>query len=222
MARVNGILGPLSGRVGNLVFYYSGGNSYVRSRPMKTTKAPSRAQTVQRARFALAMGFVAPLWRAVKDGFAVPRHNAPSVNQVMKQVLKEAVCGRYPKLHLDFPKVKVTKGPLEGLCCPVLGDLTGADGNILAGASSGGCSCLLLRWKWFPSRFNAAGNDLVKVVLYNENGKSFSLHEDAFRSDGKAVLSVPGSLRGDILHAYIFTESISGQRSCSQYLSVQL
>jgi hypothetical protein len=57
-----GIFGPITGRLGNLVFCIcSDGTNYVRTRPNKTKKAPTIAQLAQRKKFGMAAQFLHPL-----------------------------------------------------------------------------------------------------------------------------------------------------------------
>jgi len=64
-----GINGPVSGKVGNLVYFTIGGKCFVRRAPKKTKKAPTLKQKIQRKKFGIATLFVSPVSKLVNHSY---------------------------------------------------------------------------------------------------------------------------------------------------------
>jgi hypothetical protein len=118
MARVySGILGPVSGKVGNLVFYISRRKNFVRSAPRKSLMAPSLKQRIQRTRFGEAIRFISPLSKLINESYkAVNRYRA-GTNVLVKEIPKDSILGKYPNFMIDYSSVNLIRGNLEGIDC---------------------------------------------------------------------------------------------------------
>lgn len=214
MAIMTSLLGFCSGRIGNMIFYQRNGKACVRSGPRKTNRAATPRQLAQRAKFALVAAFLHPLRSFLQEDARIKNGKIPLFNRCVRRALQQSVIGQYPDFQLDYPKLEVSRGPLGRLH-----GLDFAECSTDLFAAGDGLSTIRqvkLTWKCIGYSFTAS-NDLVRIMLYNTTSKSFSFHEDAFRSDEKTVIDLSGALAGDTLHAYVFMESISGQRSNSQY-----
>ncbi len=114
----NGILGPLIGKLANLVGYERLGQPVVRMvpRPTKKKKPRSDGQKAVNLRFKIVKAFISRIGEFVNVGFRldvagttkIPENGAVSYN------LKHAVVGEYPDLAIDYSKVLVCRGKLPG------------------------------------------------------------------------------------------------------------
>ncbi|MGB4400130.1 MAG: DUF6266 family protein [Daejeonella sp.] len=107
-----GINGPVSGKVGNLVYYIYRGKNYVRRAPIKSKKAPTLKQEIQRAKFGLAVAFASPVAKLVNQSYKLINRKKAGSDMLIRRILSEAIIGKYPKFEIDFSKVQLIKGSL--------------------------------------------------------------------------------------------------------------
>ncbi len=199
-----GIMGPVSGRVGSLVFCIcNNGTNYVRSLPRKSTKAPSLAQVVQRSKFGFATQFLNKFKDLIAIGF-LPEKQLNPRNRAMKELLYNGITGVYPDWQIDYPKVALSKGST-----PPLSDLEMVFVK---------CGEVLLKWESPSFDFMGIQDDLVRVVLYNATEGAFVVQEQAFRCDKQCYVTLPDWIRGDEVHVYAMVHSLRGTPSNSQYV----
>lgn len=200
-----GIMGPVSGRVGSLVFCIcSNGTNYVRSLPRKSTKAPSLAQVVQRSKFGFATRFLNQHADLARIGFPNEKRMTPR-NRAMKELLGKGIAGAYPDWQIDYPKVVLSKGST-----PPLSALE----RVFVKRDE-------VRLRWTTSGFEeqlGIQDDLVRVVLYNATEGVFVVQEQAFRCDKQCYVMLPDWIRGDEVHIYVMVHSLRGTPSNSQYV----
>lgn len=112
----NGILGPVVGKLGNVVGYIRMGQALIRIQPRKKSKRNKHRTPAQKAAseaFAVVSRFVTPINEFINVGFKldvagtarVPRNAAMSYNLA-------AVTGEYPNQEFDYTKGIVTAGKL--------------------------------------------------------------------------------------------------------------
>ena len=200
-----GILGPVSGRVGNLIFYIcSNGKNYVRSRPRKSTKAPSLAQESQRSKFKFAIQFLKKIKDLIPIGFSEEKRMTPR-NIATKELLTKGITGKYPNWQIDYPNLVLSKGTTPML--PALEMVFEKRNEV--------------RLVWARTQFAAfdsVDNDLVRVILYNATEGFFEVNEQAFRCDHHCYVQLPNWIKGDEVHVYVMVHSLKGTPSNSQYV----
>jgi hypothetical protein len=117
MARLkSGILGPLVGKIANLVGYIRLGQPVIRmeARKRKKKRARSDGQKAVNLRFKIVKSFIAQISDFINVGYKldvagttkIPENNAVSYH------INEAVTGTYPDLVLDYSKVLISRGKL--------------------------------------------------------------------------------------------------------------
>jgi len=117
MARLkSGILGPIIGKIANLVGYIRLGQPVIRTeaRKPKKKRARSDAQKAVNLKFKIVKSFIADISDFINVGYKldvagttkIPENNAVSYH------INEAVTGTYPDLVLDYSKVLVSRGKL--------------------------------------------------------------------------------------------------------------
>jgi hypothetical protein len=108
----SGIMGPVSGKVGNLVYYISHGRNFVRNAPRKSKKKASLKQKIQRAKFGMVAHFLAPISKLVNESCQSVNGRTVGTNLLMKQIIKEGITGKYPHFEIYCPEVKLLRGKL--------------------------------------------------------------------------------------------------------------
>lgn len=108
-----GINGPVSGKVGGVIYRTRNGQGIVQSLPKRSTKPPSTAQVIQRARFGLVMRFLSPVRGILNESYLKINRKIGGLQVAAKQILTEAIIGEHPQLAIDFSKVTLTRGNLR-------------------------------------------------------------------------------------------------------------
>lgn len=174
-----GILGPISGKVGNMIFVTRNDKCYVKSLPRPCSKPATFKQVAQRSRFALAMGFVTPLKSFLKDSYSIIKPGLSPMNAAVKQILSDAITGEYPNEKIDYSKVILTKGSLSPLY------------NV--GIRLSKPDHLKIDWTVEANPHNSFCNDKLVVLLYCESIGEFWFDPGLgiYRADGYCSVQVP-------------------------------
>lgn len=105
-------MGPVSGKIGNLVYYISKGKNLVRRAPGKSKKKPSVKQLAQRAKFGEAMRFIAPVSQLINESYSLFNRRQTGTNVLIREILKTAIMGKYPHFFIDYERVSLLRGHL--------------------------------------------------------------------------------------------------------------
>ena len=197
-----GILGGFSGKVGTVVGGRWKGIDYMRSIPVGNTSS-STAQLAQRAKFALAAGFIRSLGALVNFSFKDAGQNMTSQNSALSHALKNAVIGEYPEFTIDYSLVQVARGTLPNAASPVA--LAQAQGKIG------------FTWTANGGQGKARKSDKAILVAYLPERSECIFTTTADRELGTAVLDVP-SFAGREVHTWLaFVSEEGGDISTSIY-----
>jgi hypothetical protein len=109
-----GIMGLVSGKVGNLVYYVSNGKNYVRRAPGKSKKRPTLKQKAHRAKFGEAMRFISPIAKLINESYRRVNRRRVGTNVLVREILEKAMMGKYPHFFIDYPRVNLLRGSLPG------------------------------------------------------------------------------------------------------------
>jgi hypothetical protein len=201
-----GIFGPISGKLGNLVFCICvNGTNYVRTRSNKTKKLPSRAQMTQRAKFGMAAKFLTPLKEIIKKGFqkAYLYKSTNTMSLAMREMLNTGMIVDDNGPRIDFPNVKLSSGSLQ----PLLGvEMKQVRSNVI-----------MVEWSCQVNRFNSFADDTVQVIVYNATNEEFVIGKEAYREDEVVMVKTVSANADDHLVLYAFLVSSEGP-SGGQYL----
>ena len=208
MAKLSsGILGGISGKVGNVVGGRWRGIDYIRSKPASVKNPNTEAQQKQRMKFRLVMGLLRKIRPLVKTGFRNGAKNQTPMNRAASLNLKQAVTGEFPELAIDPEKFVFAQGSLSSGEQPDMdtstpGSITFTWVNSAAGESS--------------------ADDGALVLLYNtEQGQVIYRMNGASRSDESIQVDIPESWQGDTVAGYLaFRSETSKEVSPSQLISV--
>ena len=197
MGKINqGVLGPVSGKVGNVVGATWRGIDYLRILPANVHNPRTPAQTSQRAKFLLTLRFVQPLLDFVKIGYKGYAVGMSAYNAAMSYIVKNAVIGEYPDQEIDFSKVLVSRGNLRGV--------------VAATATSPEARKIQVTWEDNSELGGASPNDTAIVVVFNGEKMDVSRSLEAgVRSDGQAEITLPTAYVGDTVQVFLAFTSIS-------------
>lgn len=203
---LKGLFGPISGKVGNMVFVTRNGKSYVQSMPQPSHRKPTERQLEQRTRFGMVMGFATLFKTMVQVTLKSRKPVLTGMNVMVKDILQHAVTGEYPSQQIEYSKVRFTKGYVAGAYHPEV---------YLAGKE-------ILKLYWAEDlSFNAFSSDQLIVVLYREslNECWFDLRTGVSRWKGSSVIRIPEAFASRETHVWIAFHSPEQRRySNSQYL----
>lgn len=192
MARIkNGILGGISGKIGDAEGYVRNGIAYIRAKKRKSKKAPSVKQLAARQKMAVVNKFINTMTAFVGIGFSrIAQGQAFSANNAAKSYqLKNALDGAYPDLVINYSKVMLSMGTLQ----PAENAAVEWDGN-------------RLRFSWhcdaISERFY---NQSVAMLLVHcpELNKSFYDLSGVKRLAREQFVELPSDFSGRVLHAYL-------------------
>lgn len=193
-----GILGPFSGKVGNVVGATNNGVHYMRVIPANVQDPKTDKQLAQRQRFGL-MTSTLKIFRPVvtigyrkKTGKTTPRNRALSYN------LKNAITGEYPDQDIDYQAFMVARG-----------DLTSAS-DLAADSNTPGE--ITFSWTDNSGIGSAKADDVLYAACYApDDGELFYQAEAATREDGSATLILPQNYQGKEVHVYAFFASAENE-----------
>ena len=110
-----GLFGPVTGKIGNLVTATWKGINYVRQAPHKSKKPPTAAQIAIREKFKFINKLNKPLHPFFKAGFHELAIHKSEINVAFSLASKNVVSGVYPNFQVDFSKITISAGRLGQL-----------------------------------------------------------------------------------------------------------
>jgi len=198
MAKLSkGILGGISGTVGNVVGGRWRGIDYIRSKPTSVRNPKTEAQQAQRMRFKLVMSFLKKSRPFINIGFSNNSRGQTAMNRAMSINVREAITGTYPDLEINPEALTVSVGDLRGASTFAM-DLTVAE-------------TATITWSNDAASGNAANEDGAMVLLFNPAKQAvvYSLY-GASRQDETLQLAVPQSWSGEPVAGFLAFRSESG------------
>ncbi|WP_316812699.1 DUF6266 family protein [Pedobacter heparinus] len=202
-----GILGPFSGKIGNVVGASWKGISYFRSLAEPSNKPATEAQLAQRNKVTLFRGFLLGLADIIDHCIQNIEKHTP-MNQALSYNMKNAVAGIYPEQSIAFDQLLFSKGELLGAWLPK--------------AVSTVSHSIDFTWEHGNLTLLCSATDQVTVVVYDPVEQQFcKLENIALRGEKMARLILPETFSGHGVHCYISFYSESGKiASTNEYLGV--
>lgn len=196
----NGILGPVSGKVGPVVFGVRAGEGILRSQSRKRTGPATPKQLDQQARFGAVGSFLRPLRNLIRLSYTNLARGVMPHSAAQSLTYERAIIGTYPNYEIDPAKVLVAVGSLENV-----------DGPTAAGAPGG-----TINFSWTDNSGYGLGmeaSDRAILVAYNLTTKRCTFTSGtAMRNAGAASLVAP-HLAGQAVHTWIAFMSESGRNA---------
>ena len=208
MAIINaGILGSVSGTIGNVVGSSRNGVNYIRIKSTKVRNPQTEGQMVQRAKFGMVQQFLSPLTEVVKVGFKNNSSGMEPINYASSYNLQNAIKGVYPEFEMNAEALLLSQGSL----CQV----QGLQAELKDGA---------MKFTWTHNANNKFGawspNDKAMLVVYNVTRGQVGVSFGEFtRVSSTGSIELPDHFAGDTLWAFAFFVSETGNVvSTSQYV----
>ena len=201
-----GILGAFSGSVGPVVGSSYRGKKVMRSKPEKTTKPPTSAQLLQRAKFAVAMQFLNPAKELLNTYYGTPEGSKSRYNMAVSYHLTEVLFVADDAWEIRYEQVMYAKGsllPADNLQC-----------------ISGGTHSLQLTWNNNAAQAGCKPTDQLMVVVFEPEAKEYAFFmKVASRSEAEVSLTLSPQWSGKNVHIYGFMAAENGKvNSSSLYL----
>lgn len=205
----DGLLGGISGKVGNLVFYQVNGQTLVRTKPGVGKSSTSSLQNYHQQSFALAQEFLAPLKKELAIGFGAFKIGTKrGIDRAKSILLKNAI---YPSEGI--PVLQPTKVQVSS------GDLTGMSGGILTEMAP-----LHFRIDWTVNSWDGSARDEDKtfVVVYDtKERRVFSIQGASYRKDGYQELQLPWGSINENSSIYIYFSFYSERSGKTEFSDSQ-
>ncbi|MEX0686941.1 MAG: DUF6266 family protein [Balneolales bacterium] len=206
----DGIFGPASGSVGNVILSHRNGKPYIRSKPDKIHNPQTPRQLASRKKLSLMSAMLSTFKPFIRAGFTELPKGLSTRDVAYSANSKRVFTGEYPDINIDYSKVLVSGGTLTSAS----GAGVALDGNILK-----------FTWDSVPQPGKPSGDhDMAMVLVYHDKIDSveYSLRA-AERRSGQFELEIPQNMASlpDSLHTWISFTSADGRRtSDSEYLQV--
>ncbi|UPS90865.1 DUF6266 family protein [Bizionia sp. M204] len=201
-----GILGGLSGKVGNIIGGSWKGIDYIRIKPSSVANPRTEGQVNQRNKFTVTLEYLQATSDFIKIGYKAFAVKKTEFNAAMSYVLNNAVGGVAPNFTIDFTLALLSRGPLSGV-------LNGTTDLTTAGQ-------VTFDWDDNSAEGNANVTDKSMVLVYNPSKKeSISILDGADRTVGSQVVTIPNTYAGDTVELFMAFVSEDGKTvSNSVYL----
>jgi hypothetical protein len=192
-----GILGGLSGKVGNVIGGSWKGIDYIRIKPSSVANPRTVGQVNQRNKFSATIQFLQPNKGFLNVGYKAFAVKKTAFNAAMSYILGNAITGTAPNFNVDYSLALLSKGNLSTPLNPT-SDLATA-GQVTFG------------WDDNSADGNANTTDKAMVLAYNPSKKeSIYLLDGAIRTATTQVLTLPASYTGDTIELFMAFVSENG------------
>ena len=185
-----GILGGVSGKIGNVIGGSWKGIDYLRIMPASVANPKTPAQMDQRSKFVTVIKFLQPMVDFLRVGFKLYAVKMTQFNNAMSYNLKNAITGAYPDYTIDFSKALVSRGSLAGA----------SEANV----ASVSATEMTLSWADNTGTGGALATDKSLLLAYDTNtGTVVYNTAGAARSVGAQSLTVPAELSGGTFETFL-------------------
>ena len=201
-----GILGGISGKIGNVIGASWKGIDYLRIKPSHVANPRTPGQVNQRNKFFATLEFLKPNLPFVKVGYKNLAIKKTAFNAAMSYVLNNAITGSAPNFSVDYALASVSRGTLSGVQNGTT-DLANAGQVDFA-------------WDDNSAEGNASTTDKAMILVYNPSKKESVYNlAGADRTVGAESVSIPDSYAGDTVEMFMAFVSEDGSKvSNSAYL----
>ena len=201
---LNGILGPISGTIGNIVGSKWRGVYYIRSKSRKCRKARSAKQLASQAKFKFLQEFILPF----KPYFTVGFQNVSIFKSEWNSAFSanhKSVRGEYPDFSIDYTLMSLSEG--------LQPNLRNATIHVAA------ADRLVIDWDFLQEPMAKPEDQLVFVVYNAELHKAFGTVGGVSRSDQTYSFTLHPSVIGKDLEVFIYVAALKRNMvSATQYM----
>lgn len=207
MGKINqGILGGVSGQVGNVIGGSWKGIDYLRIKPSSVANPRTAGQVDQRSKFGTVLRFLQPVTEFLRVGFKFYANKMTQFNAAMSFNLNNAVTGVYPNHMIDYATALVSRG-----------NLTAASNGASTSPSAGNVD---VTWTDNSGSGSALATDKALIVLLNTSrGEAVYTTAGPDRSLGTATIPVPLEYSGEDVEVFLGFVAENGSKVAnSSYL----
>lgn len=195
MAKTNGLVGGVTGKIGNVIGYYRRGNFLARAYNPHTTNARTRLQRLQRTRWITLMDFLRPSLPTLKIGFGYvkPSYELPFA---MKANMPAAVVDS-DNVSIDYSKVKFSNEDAN-----ILSEITHSslDGTTLTVEVATNIDIL----DSLPAEYQDQENGSIRVLVIDERDGSIRMNDGRLNYDSSVEIDFETAPTPAKLHIYAF------------------
>lgn len=193
-----GLFGNLSGKIGGLVFSTRNNQTEVRELPKKHQGPVTQTSLNLRAKWKLLMEFLILFMPFIRIGYPKqPKQRMTAFNLAISENYRYIIKGEYPNLEIDYSKVSLSKGRLDGLSSLKTDRIDGQTFDLKWSSS--------VKWYQYPT---TDACDRIYCILYDPIDKLvIEVSGDAMRSDTHFLFSLPDDMAGRKIHMYVFLHS---------------
>lgn len=201
-----GILGGLSGKVGNIIGGSWKGIDYIRIKPSSVANPRTVGQVNQRNKFTVTLEFIQAVKPFIQKGYKFLAVKKTAFNAAMSYVLNNAITGVEPDFEVDYATALVSRGGLSAALNPSTDLATAGE--------------VTFNWDDNSAEGNANATDKAMLLVYNPSKKeSISLTDGADRTVGTQIVAIPTTYAGDTVELFMAFITVDGsQVSNSTYL----
>lgn len=194
-----GILGGISGKVGNVIGGSWKGIDYLRIKPSSVANPRTEGQVDQRSKFSTVLRFLQPMTDFLRVGFKLYANKMTQFNAAMSYNLNNSITGAYPNFMIDYSKALISRG-----------NLTGVANGAATSPSAGNVD---VTWTDNSGSGSAQTTDQALIVLLNTTrGESVFTTAGPLRSAGSATIAVPSEYSGEDVEVFIGFVSENGKK----------
>lgn len=195
-----GQVGTFNGKIGRVVMCKWRDMLVGKSSPTPSKKAPTQTQKTQQSKFGLVTAFLSSIGNILDFGFRTTKANNSAMNVAVSYHIANAVTGDYPDHEFDLSKLLLSKPTSKNRISMV----DNAEGKVEAGHK--------FSLTWEPSDFPlelTKDADKAHLLFYSEEvGEFLYLAEIAARTVLTTSVTLPRSLTGTTVHAYLLFASV--------------
>lgn len=193
-----GLLGGVSGKVGNIVGYRRKGKDLIRVQAASISDAKTPKQLKQRQKVATVMEFLKPILPYIRIGYKNYAQGRTTYNTATSFLLKRCLTeNEKGEAEIDYRRVMVSIGFL----------LPATDATASYGEKG-----MTFGWTDNSGTGNAESTDTAMLLVHNKDkGTNVYSTNAALRSDCTATLSLPNDWEGDRLVSYLSFASADGE-----------
>ena len=207
MAKIDqGILGPFSGKVGEVIGSSWKGIPYIKARPTQFHDAKTPRQLTHRMKLQTAHAFARSIKHIIEIGYRNVTGTQTPYNNAVSCLMKNALVGESPEVGIDPSKVMISQGKLAGAedCSVSIEE----DGTIA------------FSWGETSSEGFANAEDQAVLLAYNFT-KQQGISNVVCRKDKKGNIKIPVTWERGCIACFIFFASVTNKDvSNSKYLGL--
>lgn len=195
MAKTNGLVGGVTGKIGNVIGYYRRGKFLARAYNPHTTNVRSRLQRLQRTRWITLMDFLRPSLPTLKIGFGyvAPSYELPFA---MKANMPAAAVDS-DNVSIDYTKVKFSNEDANFPCKITNSSLDGTTLTVEVGTNIDILDSL-------PAEYRDKENGAIRVLVIDESDGSIRMNDGKLNYDSAVEIDFDAAPTPTNLHIYVF------------------